>query len=262
MQLLKNIFLAIFGLLIFISCEDVIELELKDTTPRIVIEGTLNMSTQKAEVILTKSNGFYEDTTPIFISGATATLQNETGVSITLSETTSGVYVAENVIVNSGEKWTIEVESEDILYTATTIAPQPAVLDTLITEIEERPFSDEPDIQIFAEWNDEANVSNFYRLRPYRNDTLITQTYNLSDDNFSDGEKITTLIMEEFAVGNQIKIELLSVDENYYRYFLELSSIVSNGFNGSNPYNPVGNFDNDALGYFGIFSVSEKEVQL
>lgn len=259
---MKNIFIVLIGILIFTSCEEVIELELKDTTPRIVIDGTLNMTTQTAQVIFTKSNGFYDDATSVTISGATAVLQNESGTSVMLSETDPGIYLAQNVAAIPGEQWTLEIESEGVSYTATTTAPYPATLDTLITEIEERPFGGDIDVRMFAEWNDEAGIQNFYRLRPYRNDTLLAQSYNLTDDDFSDGDKITTPIREEFELGNLIKMELLSVDKNYYRYFLELSSVVGNGFNGSNPYNPIGNFDNDALGYFGIFSVSEKEVQL
>ena len=262
MKSLRNIFIAFIGILIFTSCEDVIELELKDTTPRIIIEATLSITTQTAQVFFTKSNGFYDSAIPVTVSDANVVLQNEFGISVTLSEMNPGVYIADNVLATPGEKWTIEVESEDVSYTATTIAPYPATLDTLITEIEERPFGGGTEIRMFAEWEDEENIQNFYRLRPYQNDTLITQAYNLTNDDFSDGERITTPIMQEFDTGTLIKMELLSVDENYYRYFLELSSVVGNGFNGSNPYNPIGNFDNDALGYFGIFSVSEKEVQL
>lgn len=259
---MKNIFIALIGILIFTSCEDVIELELEDTTPRIIIDGTLNMTTQTARVIFTKSNGFYDDTTPVFVSGVSAVLQNESGTSVTLSETTPGTYVAENVVANPGEKWTIELESEGVVYSAATTAPYPAVLDTLIAEIEQRPFGGETEVRMFSEWDDQVGVPNFYRLRPYQNDTLIAQSYNLTNDDFSDGKRIRTPIMQEFDLGKLVKMELLSVDQNYYRYFLELSSVVGNGFNASNPYNPIGNFDNDALGYFGIFSVSSKEVQL
>lgn len=262
MNLLKNIFIALIATLVLVSCQDVIELELEDTTPRIVIDGTLNMTSQTAQVFFTKSNGFYEEATPVTVSGANVVLQNESGISVTLSETDLGLYIAENVVATPGEQWTIEIESEGVSYTAAAIAPYPAILDTLITEIEERPFGGGTDIRMTAEWNDEAGIQNFYRLRPYRNDTLIAQSYNLVNDDFSDGGKITTPIMQEFELEQLIKMELLSVDENYYRYFLELSSVVGNGFTGSSPYNPIGNFDNNALGYFGIFSASEKEVQL
>ena len=262
MKLYKIFTVSFLATLFFTSCEDVIELELEDTTPRIVIEGTINMTTQTAQVVFTKSNGFYEDTTPNAVSGVKAVLQNESGTAFQLSETDPGTYVAENVAAMPGENWTIEVESEGVTYIASTTAPVPTTLDTLITEIEDRPFGGDTQVRMTAEWEDEASVSNFYRLRPYQNDTLIAQSYNLTNDDFSDGNRIRNPIMEEFDIGGLIKIELMSVDENYYRYFLELSTVVGNGFNSSNPYNPIGNFDNGALGYFGIFSISEKEVQL
>lgn len=259
---MKNIIIILIGILTFVSCEDIIELDLQDTAPRIVIEGTLNMTTNTAQVIFTKSNGFYDDATPIAISGVIAVLQNESGTAIMLSENEPGIYIAENVVAKPGEKWSIEIESEGVFYTASTTAPYPATLDTLIVQIEQRPIGNEIEVRMFSEWEDEAGVPNFYRLRPYQNDTLITQSFSLTNDDFSDGKRIRTPIMQEFEAGKLIKIELLSVDENYYRYFLELSSVVGNGLTGSNPYNPIGNFDNNALGYFGIFSVSEKEVRL
>lgn len=262
MKSLKNILFLLFGLTLLTSCEDVIELELEDTTPRIIIDATLNMSTQEARVFFTNSNGFYEDTEPITVSGASAVLRNDIGISVTLSETEPGLYTAANIPVNPGEEWTLEIESEGLTYTAITTAPRPAVLDSLITELEDRPFGGGTEVRLFAEWQDEAEVQNFYRLRPFRNDTLLTQAYNLIDDEFSDGDIMSIPIMEEFDLGSLVKLELMSVDQNYYRYFLELSSVVSNGFNSSSPYNPIGNFNNEALGYFGIFSVSAKEVQL
>lgn len=259
---MKHIFILMIGMLIFTSCEDTIELDLKDTTPRIVIDGTLNITSQTAQVIFSKSNGFYDNSGQARVSGARAVLQNGSGTTILLDENETGIYSAENVGASPGESWTLEIESEGVVYTAMTTAPYPATLDTLIATVEERPFGGETEVRLFAEWEDQGTVENYYRLRPFLNDTLIAQSYSLTNDAFSDGKRIRTPIMEEFGVGNLLKMQLLSVDENYYRYFLELSSVVGNGFNGSNPYNPVGNFDNGALGYFGIFSVSEKELQL
>lgn len=259
---MKYIFFTILGALILTSCEDIIQLELDDTTPRIVIEATINMTAQTATVQMTTSNSFYESTRVLGVSNALIKLENEAGESFTLLESNAGLYFSDNVISQPNEKWTLTIESKGEIYTASAIVPYPATLDTLIAEIENRPFGNEPEVRMSAEWQDQANVPNYYRLRPYRNDTLVTQSYTMIKDQFSDGNKMRTPIFEEFKLGNKVRIQLISSDDKYYRYFSELSSVISNGFNSSTPYNPIGNFDNDAIGYFGIFSVSEKEIQL
>lgn len=77
MQKIKNIGLFVLGLLFFSSCEDVIELELESVESQIVIEATLDASSQTAKVIISKTNDFYDNTNPEKISGAIITLQSE-----------------------------------------------------------------------------------------------------------------------------------------------------------------------------------------
>ena len=68
--------------------------------------------------------------------------------------------------------------------------------------------------------------------------------------------------MQIFNAGNLYKIELLSMDKESFEYIQELSTIQSQGGGSSVPFNPQGNFNNDALGYFGIYYSSSIEVQL
>jgi len=46
------------------SCEDVIELDLETSEPQTIIEATIDATTQTATVLLTKSNGFYDQDAP------------------------------------------------------------------------------------------------------------------------------------------------------------------------------------------------------
>jgi len=262
MNLYKSLIISILALFVFTSCEDVIELDLDNVEPRIIIESTLDITSGAATAALTKTNDFYDLSQPEGISGAVIILKNKNGDSYPLSEKGNGIYEAENVSSSPGQTFTLEVETEGILYSATSKAPSFVVLDSIGQQVNSIPFGDNDFIQLFPEWNDPAGVENFYRLRPIVNDTLMADVYALINDDLTDGKTQRVPLRAMFEEGDLVQMQLLSCDENYYRYFFDLSATIGDGPNGATPFNPTTNFDNDALGYFGVISVSEVEVQL
>lgn len=264
-RLSRILFLAI-SLLAFTSCEDVIELELKTTEPQLVIEGTLNATTQLATVIISQSNDFYDNTTVNTLSGATVVLQSETGTTYNLVEFQEGTYTAENVETTTSELFTIIVDIEGKTFEANARVP----ILTQLNEIEvlegiSNPFggNGEGSVRLLAKWDDPANVQNYYRIRAYVDEAFQAGIYTvLSDDFTGDGTEQNIPIREQFEENTTVTLELLSTDENYFDYFFQLSSITGEGFNATTPYNPQGNFTNDALGYFGIYFSSSLSIEL
>jgi hypothetical protein len=82
-------FLSI-SILLLSSCEDVIQLDLESTESRIVIEASLNASSQTATVLISKTNDFYDNTEPEQVSGAILHCK-ETGNTYTFSEASPGI---------------------------------------------------------------------------------------------------------------------------------------------------------------------------
>ena len=265
MNTYKTILYFFLSALILTSCEEVIELDLEDAETRLIIEAILDMDNQTCIVDFTQTNGFYESNNPTKIANATMTLQKEDGTNYELSETDTGQYIAENIDVNSEDIFTITVADESgETYTATTEAPAPAQLNAL--EIEEFTFgfggANTTNYQVFALWDDDENANNYYRLKSYENDTLLSGDYNLFTDEFSNGEEQRISIRAFFEQGDIIEIELISMDSKTYNYFIQLSTIQSQGFNSSIPFNPQGNFDKDILGYFGITQTSIQTITI
>lgn len=248
----------------FMACEDIIELDLEEAEQRIVLEATLDVDSQQAQLVFSLTNEFYQAGETDKVSGATVVLSHQDGTQYVLAETKDGVYVADNIISSPDDVFTLVVEDQGKQYTASAIVPHPAALDSLNTEMFDFPFggSGEENFQVFAHWNDPENVPNFYRLKPYLNDTLVADVYSLTYDEFGDGTAMSIPIRELFEAENRVRIDLLSVDANYYDYFLQLSTIQGEGFNSSNPFNPKGNFDSNVLGYFGIYTTSSAEIWL
>ena len=246
------------------SCEDVIELDLETSEPQTIIEATIDATTQTATVLLTKSNGFYDQDAPTNLSGASILLTDDTGLDYSLSETESGVYQMENIDLSTATDFSIVIDINGEVYEASAEVPSPVALDSIIVSSGGAPpFGGDGSEMVIAQFEDAPDVKNYYRIKAYENDTLLAGTYTLIDDEFrGDGEVTSIGVRALFEVENTVTLELLSTSKDYYDYFLQLSSQSGEGGNSTTPFNPRGNFANNGLGYFGIYHSSALSVEL
>ncbi len=252
--------------LFLFSCEDVIELDLNTTEPRVIIEANLDASTNRIDVLLSYSNDFYENGEPSKISNANIILSTASGENYVLSEVADGLYTQEGLNVVADESVELQIDIDEESYTATSHIPHPVELLS-IEQLEGGPppigGQENANIILAPEWMDPIDIENYYRVKPYINDTLLVSNYSIVDDTFrGDGNPQRFPIMEPFQEGDEVTLELLSTDKAYYDYFLQLANLAGNGGGSTTPYNPKGNFDNGALGYFGAFHASRITVQL
>lgn len=261
-----NIFFIAISLFFFSSCEDVIELELNTTEPRLVIEGTLDAGNQVATVLISQTNDFYDEPPISTVSDAVVSLQGESGKVYPLEETEAGTYMANNIESNIGELFTITIDISGETYKASTRVPHPVSLE----EIEKLESFNNPlgnfgngTIRLAANWNDPKNIQNYYRIRAYVNEEFQSGVYTVLSDEFTgDGGPQSIPIRYQFEENTTVSLELLSTDEQYFDYFFQLSSAVGEGLGSATPYNPKGNFSKDALGYFGIYYSSFLSIEL
>ena len=89
-------FKYIFYLFLIIACEEVVEIDLPNTNPALVVDGFIKVSKENASIesgiILSKTNGFY-DSTVEYVNSATARIidivQNS---SYEITQSSPGVY--------------------------------------------------------------------------------------------------------------------------------------------------------------------------
>jgi hypothetical protein len=249
------------------SCEEIIELDLENAEPRLVIEAVVDAGSGNGIVYLTKSNGFYDPISIELVGGATVTITQADGTEIALSSLVDGVYLAGGIVANEGDTLSISViDGEGNEYKASAKTPHSVAIDSLeIVELGGNggPFSsDERIYQIFTHWQDKGGTESFYRVRATVNDTLQANVYTLADDLLLEGEAITIPFFQPFEGGDTVDIQLLSIDKSSYIYYNNLSSIQGGGFGSSSPFNPNSNFDNNALGYFGVLRFDSQTVIL
>lgn len=268
MKTLKITTALMISILFFGSCTDIIELDLKNTEPRVVIEAKLNVSDSTFRADITMSNDFYETGDFKRVTGAEVILQKTGGESYTIPEAADGVYFLNNIVAETNDEFTVSITDTDgTVYEANTTTPNPAEIAMVLPSPFDPPGGMPADdttqyIQIMAIWKDSLNVDNYYRIKTYINNEYNAKEYLLSDDRVGDGDTLGAITIQELYSGDLFKLELLSTDQKYFDYFMDLAIIQGQGPSSTSPYNPGGNFNNNALGYFGIYTVSEFEFLL
>lgn len=245
------------------GCEEVIQMDLKTSEQRIVIEAVIDAGDGVASVLISKTGSFYQTEEFEKIAGASVilTLPNSTHQ---LVDSGNGIYGIQNILLLPGDVVNIKIVTPDnVTYLASSSVPISVPLDSLSIEQMNRPFGKEGNYLLSAIWLDPGESENFYRLRVTKNDTLQANLYSLTDDRIRNGIKITQPIFGGgFKENDDVIVEMLSVDKNYYDYFSQLNNIEGRGFSAPTPFNPKGNFSNDALGYFGIYYKSIKRIAI
>ncbi len=255
---MKNIsILLIFLAIIQQSCQRVIDLDLESIESRIVIQGNIYNESGPYTVEISRSVDFDEKNEYPQVYGAFVTISDNSGVIDTLEETSTGIYTTSKLEGVPGRTYTLSVNLDDEIYTASSTMPDPVDIDSIY--VDESTMSDE--YEVFIDFVDPANIENYYRIVKFINSKQMDEFYTISDDLY-EGDTITYspvsmgMNRDEIDTGDKVTIWLEAVDEDVYEYFRTASGDASQS---ASPSNPVSNITNGALGYFNACSVT-KEV--
>jgi hypothetical protein len=237
--------------LLFSSCEEVIDLNLDKTVPKIVIEGIFTDLDVRHSVSISYTTNFEAENKKVPVSGALVTLTEENGRTITFTEQGSaGTYFSSKYKGIPGKKYTMTVISNGKSYVATSVMPMPVPIKSL-TQIELSFFGETRKL-VQVNYNDPIGVTNFYYNRLFVNNLKRGSLY-LESDRFNDGREVkNTIFIDEpdLEIGDKVKVQFLTIDANVYKYLFSITQISGNGGPPTTPANPTSNFNNGALGYF------------
>jgi len=261
-----KILLTVVWVLFIIGCEDVIEVELDSAEPQIVIEGAVTNENSPYTVYISKSGDFYEPSIFVKVTGATITISDSRGNSELLTETEDGVYESVSIGGIPGDTYYINANTENKEYKAESTMPLYHIeLDSISIEPSTSGRNSENSYDVWLYFQDIPNVKNYCRYRVFHNDNLLGG-FPLYNDRLSDGNYIQARVRldgeeNDINVGDEFKVELLSIDKANFDYFNTANDVSASGNGGFGPgsvapSNPITNWDNDALGYFGAFTVS------
>lgn len=245
---------------VFTSCEKVVDLDLDKAPQALVIEAILHDSIGDNYVIISKSKPFNENTGSFeTVSRATVVISDNVGNSYVLNEVVAGVYNSLSLKGVIGRTYTLSVTADGKSVTAQSTMPPRVNLDSLSHEKRDRPFSDpnEPDTyRLFTHFYDTPNYNNYYRIKAFSKTVKQKGVLVLSDDLIDGDQVIFPIFQTEFEEDDTVIVQLLSIDEENYRYFNALVS--SQG--GEVPGNPETNLSGaeNVVGFFTAYAKSER----
>jgi hypothetical protein len=263
---LVGIIISMLSFMLFPGCQKVINVDLNEAAPKIVIEGLINDRRGPYSIVITRSGSYFNQPVLPSVSGAKVIISDNSGLTDSLREVTPGIYVTSKTRGVPGSTYTLKVVSDNIEYTATTTMLSHVSIDSLkLVKSEFQRFDpggngkNRIHYEIHCFFKDPLE-KNFYRIRVLKNDSINTQSYRLYDDQYTNG-LVTELRVSSAEAGNSYRIELLSIDKATYGYYRTLSDLLfTNPFFGSTPANPNSNLSNSALGYFGAAAISSQTV--
>lgn len=266
----KIIYLAIL-LVSLSSCEDVIDVDVPETTPKLIVDALIRVdenepiTTVRIKTNLTSS--FFDDIQPTDVEQITITNPDYIGFGsldenfITLQKVSSGLYEGSKRtdFFISGELQ-LSIQHQDQRYLASTSYAPTSPIETL--EQGSGTLFSGNETEILVAFTDNLEQDNFYLFDFDFNEYLVTE------DEFYPGQtfQFSYFYDDGLDSGQTINVSLLGVDESFYNYMNQLivqaggdqgpfqtpaATVRGNLINVTDIDN-VENSDNFALGYFSV----------
>jgi hypothetical protein len=251
---------------VFTACEKVIEVDLNSSTPQVVIEANLVAGTHVFNVSITETGDYFKSTIPTPINNAVVMLQEENGEKLAIPFISNGQY-GKTIVATEGKNYTLTVTIGEKTYTSQSYLPPVVQLDALSLEL--APFQGlgskkDSTYNVYINFSDPAAEGNNYRLVMTVNDTIVPLSEEVvvfNDKNINGNDVNANASFKTFKKGDQISIEMRSIDAKVYDFYFTLSNIIiDNGGFSAAPANPNTNFTGGALGAFIAYSSSSAAI--
>jgi len=259
---LFGVTLILIALFFSMGCEDVIQVDLNDAGPKLVVEGYISNEPGRSFFLVSRSTDFYQPNDVEAVSGAEIIITDDTGRVDTMFESTGfpGLYVNSNVAGQSGHSFMASVTVDGHTYFAETSMTRPILLDSLGVEYQPGGgvgTEEDEGYKLHVFFQDNPEIHDYARLKVWQNQIPISNYY-LYDGKFSDGNPIDyEYFLEVYQPGDTLTVNLLAMDADMYDYFLTLEEVMAGDDAGNisdaTPANPNSNWSDNLLGYFGAF---------
>lgn len=248
----------------FTSCEKVIDIDLNNSAPQIVIEGNISDELGPYTVKLSKTVNYSSQNIYPPVTGAVVIISDNSGITDTLAETIPGSYQTHSITGVQGRTYTLKVITEGKQYQAVSTMPYKVNLDSVQFNLYTEPGESEKTLAVVPLYLDPVEFGNSYRFF-FSANGKEDKTYQVSNDNIGNGSINQQPFFSDdikFRKGDTVKVTMLCIDVNTYNYYYTLSQIGGSGLiGGATPSNPPGNISGDkALGIFSAYTTQTKTV--
>lgn len=258
------------------SCTDVIEVDVPQAAPRLVVEASIDWEKgtlgNNQTIKLSSSTPYFEQTSNTSVTGASVKItQDDNGVEFIFTDENNGNYTTNSFLPEVNKSYTLEIVYNGDVYIAhETLMPVVDIEDVYQTL--DKGINDVLEVNI--DFIDPINQENYYFLKLKEQADMLPTLLELKDE-FVNGNLINTfneriededINQLEYEAGDTVAIELYGISANYHDYIrllIQQFESLDNPF-GTTPVPLKGNClntssaDDYAFGYFRLTQVVKK----
>ncbi len=268
MKIIKILIVPLF--LMFLSCEEVVDVDLNTAAPRLVIDASLKWekgtSGNSQSIRLSTTTGYFAPEIPT-VSGASVVVTDSQNNIFSFIESEDGLYVCNNFAPVIDEVYTMTVIVNGQTYVATETLRSVPEIDS-VTQSEDGGFTgDEREVRIT--FTDDGTTDDFY-LFSFNSPAEPYPVYGVQEDRLIQGNQSFEAYSDEnLESGDLMTLYMGGISQRYYNYLRVLLSISGGG--GGSPFQSppatvrgnivnTTNADDYALGYFSIIEIDVETV--
>ncbi|MCS7074684.1 MAG: DUF4249 domain-containing protein [Bacteroidia bacterium] len=224
--------IILFGL---IGCEKVIDLELQEANPSLVVEGLVTDDPAFPYMVrLTRTKNYFAQTLAPAELNAFVTIADDVGNLDTLyyqsdpTGKTSGAYYPRTPKIGAiGRTYTLFIRTQDGKeYRSISKMEYMNDLDSVRAVYQEASSVRQEGYYPMFFGQEYPVLGNKYRWKIYRNDTLLIDPIPIlvNDDKYVNGSYIMAQLPFRFQLGDSIRLDMFSLDEAGLYYYLALQN--------------------------------------
>jgi hypothetical protein len=287
--------LIILMSLTLMSCEDVIQLEGVKSESLLVVEAMITNQSGEQVVKLSKSQNYFDNSAPANVLNANVQVQDDLGVSYVFKDVkNNGNYVwtpanSTQKMGVVGRKYTLKVISEGETYQAITELKRVPKIDSVLYQFGEVDGNQQIKTDIAEGYEPQFYAKDFngagdcYLIKSYKNGKVLGDVGNFSlayDASFdkgsgADGFQFISFIRrsiayELFQENDLLKVELISITEDHFNFWLRAQGQIRNGglfatppsYITTNVFNVNKSSTKKAAGWFATVGLSTFETKI
>lgn len=244
-------------LLLLTACQELIDINFKESDPRIMIEGYYSNDSLSNYVRVSRTTDFTDDKISIPVENADIQIRISARTIDNIDFVNNGYYsISAQGQIN--EEFEIIVNINDTLYRAESEILPTGTIDSAEVIFYEESVLKERGYYVKLYTN---RTTEYHRWRVIRKNGIS----EVMDDILLTPGYVNTSFFElpyMFELGDTVLVEMMSLNEEAFQYLDQLGLYVNN-LNDLLNYkteNPKGNFSNNALGLFYGTSIAKKEI--
>ncbi|AOW19872.1 DUF4249 domain-containing protein [Urechidicola croceus] len=270
-----TIIYLLFSGLFLSSCTDVIEVDVPEVTPKLVIEASIDWEKEtlgnNQTIKLSTTKPYFEstDNNTAVIGAIVKVINNTDGAEFIFVDQNNGNYTTSNFVPILNQSYTLDIMYNGENYQASETLISVVDINEVYQSIEDG-FDDEV-LEINVSFDDPVDEENFYLMKFKEQGDLLPELFDISDE-FTNGNEMTIFYekqededinQEEFSAGDVVAVSFHGISEQYFNYIRLLIELSAND---GDPFSsiPVAlqgncinltNSENEAYGYFRLTQV-------